>query len=40
MIYDVTRPETFDYCLKIAALLPQTMKVLFIGSKNDLSQQV
>lgn len=40
MVYDVTRPETFDYALKIAEILPRSMKVLFIGSKNDLCQQV
>ena len=40
MIYDVTRPETFDYVLRVAELLPRSMKVLFIGSKNDLCQQV
>ena len=40
MIYDVTRPETFDYVLRVAEILPRSMKVLFIGSKNDLCQQV
>ena len=39
-MFDVNKPESFQYCTELQKRLPAGMKVLYIANKSDLLQGV